>query len=315
MELLFILPWLLGLGLYEIFRADSSSDDSPNDNPADSSGNDTVASGDELIVGAGNAETISGRSGDDFILGGANADTINGGGDDDVLVGEAGADDIFGGQGYDTLLGAAGDDDLYGGDGNDLLMGGAGNDSMEGGNGADTLTGISGADTLEGGAGDDVLDALDGGDRGGLQFFSNLATHVQSTYGSAADADALSRLNSGLTNAEPAATDDDIVFAGSGNDFIAADYSDTVTGGLGNDLIRVSPDGPGEAVVINDFDPAQDTLQIFVPFGTNTTLSYVDGATPADGVSLTLASGDVLAVLKNTVAANLPNGLVEFIEV
>ncbi|MBV9931797.1 MAG: hypothetical protein JO013_12750, partial [Alphaproteobacteria bacterium] len=118
-------------------------------------------------------------SGDDVIAGGVNADTLSGGDGNDTLYGREGGDTLDGGNGNDTL---------YGEDGNDILIGGAGADTLDGGNGSDLLfsrsqtPGVTGTyfpqglstdtgtehDVLKGGAGDDVIfagygDDVDGG--------------------------------------------------------------------------------------------------------------------------------------------------------
>ncbi|TSE20339.1 Leukotoxin [Tepidimonas ignava] len=87
--------------------------------------------------GTAAAITITGGSGDDTLLGSGNADTISGG---------AGNDTITGGAGADVLTGGAGNDTITGGAGADVLTGGAGNDTITGGAGADVLTGGAGND-------------------------------------------------------------------------------------------------------------------------------------------------------------------------
>ena len=56
----------------------------------------------------------------------------------DVLSGDGNINSLSGGDGNDLLFGNAGNDTLNGGSGNDLLVGGAGNDFMTGGSGNDT---------------------------------------------------------------------------------------------------------------------------------------------------------------------------------
>jgi hypothetical protein len=58
---------------------------------------------------------------------------------DNVLYGAGGADSLSGGIGDDILLGGIGDDTLLGGAGNDRLIGGLGNDLLNGGAGKDTF--------------------------------------------------------------------------------------------------------------------------------------------------------------------------------
>ena len=69
-------------------------------------------------------------SGNDIVNGTVNSDTLYGGAGDDTLSGFGGNDVLFGGSGNDTLLG---------GDGDDILIGGLGADTMTGGDGKDTF--------------------------------------------------------------------------------------------------------------------------------------------------------------------------------
>ena len=69
----------------------------------------------DILLGTGNADTLSGLAGDDVLDGLGNADTLNG---------NVGDDELFGGGGDDTLKGGSGYDFLVGGEGNDLLDGG-----------------------------------------------------------------------------------------------------------------------------------------------------------------------------------------------
>jgi Ca2+-binding RTX toxin-like protein len=66
------------------------------------------------------------------VIGGSGNDLLIGDGQDNALTGNAGAD---------LLIGLDGNDALDGGDGNDLLIGGLGADSLTGGNGEDLLIG------------------------------------------------------------------------------------------------------------------------------------------------------------------------------
>ena len=123
-------------------------------------------------------EVLVGGEGDDVLSGAGIAETIDGGLGDDVLRGRGGGDSLFGGQGADRLAGGAGDDRLFGdpgqGDGYytpiirlraDRLDGGAGDDELHDTGGANTYLGGPGRDTLEGGAGHDRMDAGAGRDR------------------------------------------------------------------------------------------------------------------------------------------------------
>ncbi len=73
----------------------------------------------ELVLGKGGSQTLSGGAGSDCILGGGGADDLSGGGGTDV---------ILGGPGNDILRGSGGSDYLYGGTGTDTCNGNAGSD-------------------------------------------------------------------------------------------------------------------------------------------------------------------------------------------
>lgn len=326
MELLFLLPLLLGFGLFELFtsdRADSNEDPDPDDNDGTGDGGTdngptaTVFSGDE------NAEEIAGGAEDDVVAGGGNNDTLAGGANDDLLLGEAGDDFMSATQGYDTLLGGGGDDTIYGGRGQDWLIGGAGNDFLLGGEGDDTISGSSGADTLEGFKGNDLLSGLD------IRATANaLQTNLLSTATEAAEIaqdlddyvvqnfdlsetpDILARLGAGLTSATITDNADDALFGGRGDDTLIGDFSDTLTGGRGKDNFEILSDGANEAVTVTDLDTSLDALNIIVPAGTNPAVTLVNGATPEVGVSVVIA-GDVVAVLQGLTAANIPTGFIK----
>lgn len=98
----------------------------------------------DLIIGAGDADEVSGGAGDDILIGLDGSDTLRGG---------AGKDLIYGGDDDDTLYAGASEGDtdtskneLYGGWGNDKLYGSAGNDLINGGDDADILHGGDGFD-------------------------------------------------------------------------------------------------------------------------------------------------------------------------
>jgi Ca2+-binding RTX toxin-like protein len=114
-------------------------------------------SGDDILVGTDQRDTLLGGAGDDLIEGLGGADWLDGGSGDDVVLGGAGGDTLLGDVGDDLLDGGADDDLLLGGEGDDSLLGGAGTDELDGGSGDDSLNGGSGLDRLNGGSGDDIL--------------------------------------------------------------------------------------------------------------------------------------------------------------
>ncbi len=331
MELLFILPLLIGFGLYEFFTSDSG-DSGDDQNPDDNGGTDnggtdnggtdngptaTVFSGDT------NAEDIEGGADDDVLAGGGNDDTLTGGDADDLMLGEAGEDSMSATQGYDTLLGGAGNDSMVGGRGQDWLIGGAGDDFLLGGEGDDTLSGSSGADTLEGFKGNDLVSGLDirnendalafnllGTTSAANQIAQGLEDYVSANFDVTETPDILARLDRGLTSADAADKADDELFGGRGDDTLIGDFSDTMTGGRGQDDFEILSDGANEAVTVTDLDTSRDALNITVPAGTNPAAILVNGATPDEGVSVVIA-GDVVAILKGLTTADIPAGFIK----
>ncbi|MGF1495169.1 MAG: calcium-binding protein [Microcoleaceae cyanobacterium] len=113
----------------------------------------------DLVVFPDNSQlVVNGNTGNDLIIGGPESDTLFGGQGDDDLQGGDEVDQIFGNLGNDIRLdGSAGDDSVFGGQGNDDVRGGDGNDAVFGDLGNDLVTGNAGIDTLTGGSGVDVF--------------------------------------------------------------------------------------------------------------------------------------------------------------
>ena len=326
MELLFILPLLIGFGLYEIFTSDSK-DSGDDENPDDNGGNDNGGNDNgptaTVFSGDANAEDIEGGAEDDVLAGGGNNDTLAGGDADDLLLGEAGNDIMSATQGFDTLLGGGGDDTIYGGRGQDWLIGGAGDDFLLGGEGDDTLSGSTGADTLEGFKGNDLISGLDIRDDAdaletnllsstteATEIAQGLEDYVTTNFDISATPDILARLDGGLTSANTADNADDVLFGGRGDDTLLGDFSDTMTGGRGKDDFEILSSGANEAVTVTDLDTSLDSLRITVPTGTNPAAVLVNGATPDAGVSVVIA-GDVVAILKGLTTADIPAGFIK----
>jgi Ca2+-binding RTX toxin-like protein len=153
---------------------------------------------DDLLIGNGANNRLSGGDGIDVLRGGGGADTLIGGNGDDVLKGGSGGDQLHGGDGIDTLdysdsnigvdvlmyFGTAEDgyaqgdvysgienvtgsgyDDQLGGDGGDnVLRGLGGHDGLVGSDGNDQLYGDDGNDILVGGHGGDLMVGGSGAD-------------------------------------------------------------------------------------------------------------------------------------------------------
>jgi Ca2+-binding RTX toxin-like protein len=109
--------------------------------------------GNDVIIGNGAGNTISGGLGDD---------TIHAGGNNDVIFGDAGNDVLFGDTGHDNLRGGAGSDIIEGNDGQDSMYGGTGKDFMRGGPDDDFFILTTLADSKKGSARDVIFDFSEG---------------------------------------------------------------------------------------------------------------------------------------------------------
>ena len=116
---------------------------------SDSNSTNSLFGRSDKIGGLPNPNTINGNSGDEYLIGN---DDIN-----DVIFGAGGADTLKGLDGDDFLFGGPGKDSLYGGGGSDWLEGNSGNDILIGHTNdrgqydfyeVDTLIGGLGADTF-----------------------------------------------------------------------------------------------------------------------------------------------------------------------
>lgn len=91
-------------------------------------------------------ENAFGSFGNDVLLGSGVANNLSGSSGDDRLDGQAGNDLLSGMVGNDILIGGSGLDTLHGNSGNDTMEGGTEADLLFGGSGLDVMTGSSGAD-------------------------------------------------------------------------------------------------------------------------------------------------------------------------
>lgn len=162
-------------------------------------------------------------------------------GDDTISVGHADADGDRVTDRADTIRGGAGNDLIEAGDGEDLVEGGSGDDRLEGMNDNDTLIGGAGRDTLIGGAGNDLLVGGDGTDS--LSGWGGDDTII---------------MGKDTSYAWGQAGDDrfEIDMTGGANH--------RATGNEGHDsfLLGGAQSGSESHVVINDFDPREDSLMV-----------------------------------------------------
>ncbi|GMU45094.1 MAG: hypothetical protein AMXMBFR25_30800 [Lysobacterales bacterium] len=210
---------------------------------------DGTEGADQIYATDGTPAIINGGAGNDLLVGADQADTINAGADDDTVYGNAGNDVLDGGDGDDTVYGWDGDDTLQGGNGVDHLYGDAGNDVVDGGAGDDTLFGWTGDDQLRGGEGNDVIGGDDGNDlvdggAGSDALFGWTGTDVVQ---GGAGWDYVD--GGGDNDALTGGTEGDTLIGGGGGDFLA--------GGSGNDGLR--PGAGADIVAFNRGDGA-DTV-------------------------------------------------------
>ena len=167
---------------------------------------------------------------------------------DDVALGNGGADTLSGLAGNDSLNGGTGNDSLLGGDGTDTLVGEAGNDILDGGAGADTLEGGLGNDVyVVDNAADVVIEAAGGGTdevRTTLTSFTLGAEVENLTYLGGQDFTGIgnelaNRMNGGTANNTLIGLDgNDALNGQQGHDsLVGGAGNDTLSGGLGNDTL------------------------------------------------------------------------------
>ena len=208
---------------------------------------------------------------------------------------------MTGGTGNDGLYGGTGDDNLNGGDGRDFLAGGEGNDELRGGNLGDTLFGDEGADTLYGNGGWDRLYGGEGDDvvRGGWGNGSLYGDYGVDTLSGGQGDDYLSGYYRGTNAGIDEDDDGDLLFAGDGDDVTLMGNNDYALGGSGNDTFETGTwINADSAPRIGDFDPAEDTLNIYYDVDTPPAGAPVAqlSATIADATEV-LLDGNVVAIL------------------
>lgn len=220
-------------------------------------------SGNDVMTGYGQDDTLNGNAGNDNIRGNGGNDTLNG---------NAGNDALYGGLGNDTLNGGADNDSLYGGAGDDTINGGAGDDGIHGQNGDDILDGGIGAGSVHGGFGNDSITVRGGnayGDEGDDTI--TLEDYVSFIYGGLGNDTIIA--NADITT--PTSTS--YVRGEEGNDVITLNgTSGFVFGGEGNDTITLN-----DHVAFVYGDEGDDTINV------NGTSSFVRGGDGND----TLISG------------------------
>ena len=265
---------------------------------------------------------IGSPNGTDTLIGGTAADTISGGGGIDQITGAAGAD---------IIKGEAGNDIIDGGSGVDNIDAGTGNDQINVSNDTDFIS-LASPETVDGGDGTDTLSfteaasitlsntdlhniknieiiEFDGTGAASITldntfFTSNGSTSIkikdmETTAALTVSASTLAAANSIDVTANSAASINDSITGGAGDDIIrfstlgnaaALDASDTVNGGAGSDTLAIS-------AITNNMTAASLTLVSNVETITVTALgTETAGITLADGTFVTTATATVNGV-------------------
>jgi Ca2+-binding RTX toxin-like protein len=204
-------------------------------------------------------ENVTGGTGNDLLMGDDEVNSLWGGGGDDSLYG-------FGGN--DVLLGELGQDVLRGGAGNDFLDSGDGNDSSFGEANDDTILMSLGDDSLNGGAGSDLLTGSGDFD------FQLTDTSLVSGLGNATlQFMELAQLTGGASDNVLDAngfSGSVTLMGGDGRDTLCdAAGNDCLVGGTGSDVYRMRASGTDSVVEANgggsdrlDYSPADGGVNI-----------------------------------------------------
>ena len=198
------------------------------------------------------ASTITGGSGNDSLLGGTKADVISGGAGNDTINGGAGVDNLSGGDGNDTFVVSTATD-FQGQATAETIDGGAGNDTLQFTANmtlvATDLAQVKNVETLDfASTGANSVTLSDA-------YFTNSGStslaikDSEATAAITVDASGLSAANSVSVTANSAASVNESLVGGAGNDTFtfstsgsatALDANDTVNGGKGTDTLAVT---------------------------------------------------------------------------
>jgi len=275
-------------------------------------------------------QTITGSAVADTLIGGSAADTIHGGG---------GIDTINGAAGIDTINGDAGADIIDGDGGADILSGGAGNDVFSVDDDADFIT-LASAEVVDGGDGKDTLTISDADgttiastDLHGLKsvevikftgngtaaitlddttFTNNGVSQLQISDTDidttlTVTASALTADNSIKVNLNTAASTNDTLVGGKGDDIFTYKSSDSATGFDANDTITGGGGTDTFAITMDDNDIGSTNSYI-----TMTGVTSVEKITLANAgtndVFITLTDGQFVTTATAVVAGEITAG-------
>ncbi|WP_137045769.1 S8 family serine peptidase [Pseudolabrys sp. FHR47] len=203
----------------------------------------------DVLVGDGSVNELTGGDGNDSLEGGGGADTLNGGNGTDTAsftnMGSAVSVNLAAGRDFATGATLISIENVTGSAFNDILIGDGNANVLTGGDGNDTFDGGAGADTLNGDAGTDTASYASAG----AAVSVNLTTQREYSQGDI--------LNS-IENVSGSAFNDVLVGDGSANVLTGGDGNDTFDGGAGADTLNgdagtdtVSYASAGAAVSVN----------------------------------------------------------------
>ena len=216
----------------DIIHGNDLNDNVWGDYTNDSTPNNAVNPGDDIIYGYGGNDNLRGNGGNDIIYGGSGNDDIFSGSGNDTVYGDDGYDHITTGDGVDTVYGGNGDDQIIAGEMNGIVC--SGQDIVFGGEGNDFIRDGLDSDILHGDNGHDRIYSLNGGndfiygDTGNDQITVKAASHADiSVFGGEGD----DKFWSQVTSKSSSAPIGEIYFSGgSGNDNYFTTHSDGGSG-------------------------------------------------------------------------------------
>ena len=231
----------------------------------------TGGTGNDTLIGDGNANVLNGGSGNDTLRGGGGADTLNGGDGNDIFdegSSSNGGDVFNGGAGTDTvdysgrssavtvtMDGVAANDgealetdnvkvdieNIKGGGGNDTLTGNLLANEISGGDGDDTLNGLAGGDTFKEGDADSGSDIFNGGDGVDSVDYSarteDLTVTMDGTAANDGESGEADNVKSDVENLTGGAGDDTITGSSGANEIFGGAGDDVIDGAAGNDTL------------------------------------------------------------------------------
>jgi Ca2+-binding RTX toxin-like protein len=235
----------------------------------------------DLLIGDGNANYLSGGDGNDTLIGGAGADTLEGGGGINAASYVGSSSAVFASLADPSANTSDAQGDVYiniqnltGTDFSDTLVGNGSANYLSGGSGDDTLIGGGGGDTLDGGAGNNSVSYATA--------VSSVNAYLDSSQGSNAGA-AVGDSYISIENLMGSKYDDLLVGDANAN---------LLNGGLGNDTLMGSGGG-----------------DILIGGGGTDTVSYQNATSGvvlslASGGSSGMAYGDSYTAISNAIGSN-----------